>query len=252
MDLPDVLKHHYIDEALEAYPVYVFKPVSEPHDLMAFDLERCEFVPYKDYQKHAIAFVSRREQTFYYLRLPYQLHKEWSWCIGHQWRGSFREHPNGNPWHYMYKEESGSNARFEHRDYHPNEIADRLHRTLKLEGSYGNGRGPEFDVHDLYMKQGLVKVLDTDEVVELPDRFNCCRCVSDIDWRKIDKYHSMLYTISRKSLRDSSPFVAIMEAMGVDEVFQPRIGYSVEAIRQIEELSDEQLDKAERKVQKLI
>lgn len=236
--IPDLLKRYNTEEALESYPVYVFKVPDPPHDLLAFDMETCTFVPIAEYEpEYSVAFTSRSKQYHWSLSLPYQIGKMWSWCIGYFWRGKFLEHPNQNAWHYMYEEGVPPNDRFNHRDAHPNALAGDLHNRVKLEGHHGNGVGPDFNILDPYFSQGLVKELLTDKVVELPDLFNCYLCMDGIDWRKLEEYHEIMYSAKRAAI-DTNPIVKRMEQFGFDDVFVPDISYSVAAIVKIMELTD--------------
>lgn len=167
------------------FPIYEFRPdkISGATNLIRYNNGNW----IKDDGEFDIAFVSMNQPLAFYVNMPYQKNLAWSWCKNMDWGAYVSKHPNGNAWHYMSRD--GSNDIWEgwDRNNHPNEIAGRLamNKCSETRGC-ANGRGVEFNVSDETIKSGLLRLVETKEIIKAPKIFECCYCGKH-DWAKEEK-----------------------------------------------------------------
>ena len=152
------------------WPVFEFRPREK--DLLGIVLRYADGAWIADDGEHDLAFIAYGSGApmAFYVRLPYQRNIIWSGLTQH-WRGHDRNHPHGNPWHYMLREGATEwGGHWPERDWHPNEIAGRkAMNECSRRNRCANGRGPEFNICDPYIVLGLVRDRGTKEAVSIPD-----------------------------------------------------------------------------------
>ena len=117
-----------------------------------------------------------------YLGMPSYNNLLWSYVYHGQWGDTIEEHPQGNAWHYMTSDGKKWSGYWEEL-IHPNVIVqDKATNKCYEIHRCANGGGPEFRINDPYIKAGLVRIKETEEIVKFPEIFKCCYC-GDIDWR---------------------------------------------------------------------
>ena len=172
---------------LDLWPVYEFRPIVENrHWGTLYRYADGRWI--EDDGEYDIAFFG--SSMAYFVRLPYHQNILWSWLTCH-WRENVSAHPKRNPWHYMLRDGAldwgGSWDRDQHENIKVGELAMRrcasIHRCA-------NGTGPEFNVNNEYMTQGLVRIRDTTEIVRPPDDPECMYC--GLDWLVNLKLKAML------------------------------------------------------------
>lgn len=159
------------------FPVYEFRPIKVLEDCMRYNGGK--FIP--DDGKYDLAFFGRHMGEYgypeaLYVEISYSPNILWSWDGGN-WARHEPKHPNGNAWHYMLREEETKWGKDWERHKHPNEIAGRKAMdACSTKYSCANGGGPEFHIGDSYIKAGLVRRVDTKEIVKFPKVFKCMYC----------------------------------------------------------------------------
>lgn len=166
------------------WPVYEFRPIVErPGNLYRY--ANGQWIPYDG--EWDVAFYG--DSMAYYVDLPYRGNILWSWVTRH-WSDRERLHRGGNPWHYMLRtgetEWGGDWGRSRHKN---TQYGDEAMCTCSMRYGCANGRGPRFELNDEYMKQGLVRVRDTKELVIPPQEPECMYCGYDwlVDQKRREK-----------------------------------------------------------------
>ena len=132
-----------------------------------------------------LAFIDLNNPYVYAVDMPYSENLLWKYCYHNNWRANVSGHPHGNPWHYM----TTDNKPLKHFDYnsrnkHPNEIAHRegMDKCCDMY-TCANGILVEFDIMNKAIKEGRVRVKDTEEIIKIPDKFICIYC-GEIEYKK--------------------------------------------------------------------
>lgn len=142
--------------------------------------------PIKDDGQYDLAFIANGKPFFIYVEMPYHDNILWKWCKGMRWRGSVNQHPDGNPWHYMLKENNGSwdtGERWD-RNKHPNEIAgNKAREFVAKRNGCANGIPVEFNVLDETINAGLLRIVGVEQPIVPPKIFRCMYC-GEHNWCK--------------------------------------------------------------------
>lgn len=171
-----------MDKAQEfPFPIYEFRP----DKILSGKILRYNnglWTP--DDGEYDIAFMSPDEVQYACVSLPYHLNLMWSWCLGGNWGAHVPEHPKENPWHYMTTDGNKWESPWSGRCLHPNiKVADEASTKLASMKSCANGNGVNFNVLDKTIAAGLLRRVDTKEVVVPPKIFKCCYC-GEHDWKQ--------------------------------------------------------------------
>lgn len=160
----------------DLWPVFEFRPHADYIGSILLRYAEGKWIP--DDGEWDIAFVSYGMGAPYGLGvyLPYQRNIIWSGLTSH-WRGEDRDHPCGNPWHYMLREGETEWGGAWDRDRHPNERAQReaMNKCCSMNGC-ANGRGPNFEAGDKHILAGLVRDRESKRVVTPPEKLTCMFC----------------------------------------------------------------------------
>lgn len=160
------------------WPVYEFRP--HPAHTGSTVLRYAEGAWQPDDGEFDIAFVSYGGGAAPFglsVDLHYQRNIVWSGLVG-SWRSSDRDHPRGNPWHYMLRDgEAEWGGPWAERNAHPNERAGReaMSKCCSL-NRCANGRGPRFEIGDPYIAAGLLRERETKRLVTFPEKPVCMYC----------------------------------------------------------------------------
>jgi len=158
------------------FPVYEFRPLAE---IASRGLKRFAGGKWIDDDgEHDLAFIGFvGAPMVYYITIPYQRNILWKFCHGGNWGAVVDQHPRGNAWHYMLRDGEREWGGAWGRETHENEVVGRKAMDETARQYRGaNGSGPEFDCNDAYMRDGLVRVRETREIVTVPDPFECMYC----------------------------------------------------------------------------
>lgn len=157
------------------FPIYEFRPdkISGATNLIRYNNGNW----IKDDGEYDIAFISMDMPFAFYVRLPYQKNLAWSWCKNSDWRANVSKHPNGNAWHYMSRDGSNDVWGEWNREKHPNTIAGNMamYKCCEMRGC-ANGRSVEFNVNDKTIKNKLLRLVESKEIINPPKIFECCYC----------------------------------------------------------------------------
>ncbi len=158
------------------WPTYEFRP--RDCELRGTVLRYADGAWLPDDGEWDLAFISygMSAPMVYYVDLPYQRNIVWRGLTTH-WRGSIRDHPRGNPWHYMLREGETEWGGDWGRSNHPNSRAgDSGMSKCGSINRCANGRGIRFDVADPHIVLGLVRDRSTKKVLRVPTFFECMYC----------------------------------------------------------------------------
>jgi len=110
------------------------------------------------------------------VELPYQHGIAWSGLTSH-WSANDDNHPRGNAWHYMLHENCTEWGGDWGRDRHANTKAGRSGMSkMSSEKGCANGRHVEFNLDDKHIAAGLLRMVETKEVVKFPEHPVCMYC----------------------------------------------------------------------------
>lgn len=162
------------EDPVPLWPVYEFRPLDR---WMRGDVFRyAEGQWLKDDGEYDLAFVMRNEQTCYGVDLPYRRNILWSWTT-RGWQYNEPLHPDGNPWHYQLREGTKDWHDIWPRERHANRVAfERASDWLVSQRCCANGHFVEFRANDPVIAAGLLRRVDTKEIVHVPERLVCMYC----------------------------------------------------------------------------
>lgn len=173
-----------MEQKLE-FPIYEFRPdkIDGAKNLLRYNGGNW----INDDGEYDLAFISKERGFTFYVQVPYQKNQAWSWCKNMIWTAFVNKHPRGNAWHYMSKDGGNDVWGNWDRNNHPNEIAAREASNKCCEiFSYANGRSVEFNVSNETINSGLLRIVDTKEIIKPPKIFKCCY-YGNHDWREEEK-----------------------------------------------------------------
>lgn len=159
--------------------IYEFRPLPKYTNIIRYN--NGNWIP--DDGEYDVYFVCKHDGfpfalSFYY---PYKENVLWKWCHDNQWHAKVPRHPGCNAWHIMLKPGKTDKGNNLYNNY--SRVAIDKCSSLY---SCANGRGPEMDVHNSWISQGLVRHIETKETLVPPDVFVCMYC-GPILWREKEK-----------------------------------------------------------------
>ena len=167
---------------------YEFRPLPEYTDVIRY----ADGLWIPDDGEYDTAFVCKGESGYpaaLWVRHHERENIEWTWLCKNNWHNRVSNHPKGRSWHYMIKPGTKDKGEFTRRDWNgPNDIA--MSKCFDLYRC-ANGRPVEFSVNDPYIEAGLVRNIETKEILTPPKVFLCMYC-GPILWRVAERIEEQL------------------------------------------------------------
>lgn len=160
------------------WPTFEFRPRESELRGSVFRYADGQWLP--DDGEHDLAFImyGASAPMAMYVDLPNHKNIIWSGLTTH-WSASVRQHPHGNPWHYMLRDGESQWGGDWGRSAHPNARAgNAAMNECASRNRCANGRGVRFEVASPHIVLGLVRDRATKEIVSVPPMFECMYCGS--------------------------------------------------------------------------
>lgn len=159
------------------WPVFEMRPL--PGDFTGIVRRFAGGAWIEDDGEYDLAFIGRMGWGYpacLMVALPQQRNIIFSWLSG-PWTGRTAAHPGGNPWHYQLRPGTKTWGGAWAWDTHPNRRAgDSGMSKMAGENGCSNGVHAELKMGNRWLEAGVVRNVETKEILRAPERPVCMYC----------------------------------------------------------------------------